>query len=38
MSDFKTTPEMDLSIPQLLERYQIQDESTFKKLGQITRD
>jgi DNA-binding transcriptional MerR regulator len=30
MSDFKTTPETDLNVSQLLERYQLQDESTVR--------
>jgi hypothetical protein len=35
MSDFKTTPETDLSISQLLQRYQIQDESTLRNWAKL---
>ncbi len=35
MSDFKTTPETDLNIPELLERYQIQDESTLRNWAKL---
>lgn len=35
MSDFKTTPETDLNIPQLLERYQVQDESTIRNWAKL---
>lgn len=35
MSDFKTTPDTDLSISQLLERYQIQDESTLRNWAKL---
>lgn len=35
MSDFKTTPETDLNVSQLLERYQLQDESTVRHWAKL---
>ncbi|MGB3535309.1 MAG: hypothetical protein WBA13_17560 [Microcoleaceae cyanobacterium] len=35
MSDFKTTPETDLNISQLLERYQVRDELTLRNWAKL---